>query len=1351
MARTYSAGSASVDISPEFSGFVTKLRAELERVDASIEIPVSADTTRARADLEEFRRTAGGDVTMNVGVDMAGAVAQTEAFREEVGRDIDVKINADTSALRSVLSELGTAGVLNVGAVGVGNLPAVASALAGVASSVQEVSQTALLLPGIFAGAGAGISTLVVGLQGFKDALGDNPKKAAAAFDQMAASARDVVTTTRSFDDELKNVEKTVQGTLFDGVAGPLRQAISNDIPALEGGMNRVAGSFNTGIKTALAELGNDKSQSALSTLFGNTATAAGNLNGAIVPAIDSLRTLGTTGSTFLPELAQGFTNLATRFDGFIDRSQQSGDLSRWMREGIDAAKELGSIVANLGSSLSSVLRAAHTDGDGFLTTVDHLTERMATWLKSTEGQTELRSFFADGRQQLDGWRPVLEELPGLLRSVYDGVSQWSGITMPFLRAAAQLLGDHPQLVRDVVAAYLAFKTVAPVMDGVRLALQGAESAAGNFRRGARSAADDGAGRLGSAMGGVSTLIGSALGGPWGLAIGAATLGLGALVTAHEKAQTAADNQRASLEALQRTLDKQTGKPTQQTVESITGTLNDQGLLERAKTLGVDTQQYARAASGVDPAGKDAINARITGIILEQMKKDPNNAGWLLATQQAGLSDRVIAQALQGIPSAVQQYSAATKDKAGVPDLAELKREIPTIAESAATLGGALNATTGKIAEARENQLRYNEALGKMHLLTTQGKQDFEALGISMDKVTVQDGKTVIIDTPTDEQRAKLETLGHIVETLPDKSIRLELDDEKARAGIAEIVKPATKQVTIEETYRRVQQGIDNPDVRNNSGPYSPESGYVHYATGGEISGGIPGVDSVPILGMPGEHMLDTEDVERMGGQAGVYRFRAALKAGLVRGMASGGAVGWTNEDEQQLQRAIQAQQKAEKDQADSLRFKKDLTDDDRRQMQQQVDEARQKVTQLQQQKAGGGKTPTKELPQIEAPGFKSEKQINIENAEMAVDEANTKRNQIYANPNSTDNDKRRADNDYLASQRQLRSAQKSKDKGDLPEQYTLPGIEMQFNDLLLSSVLGGLGVPGLSHYINDYNTVTAFLGKKAQEDADEADSLNTGYTPKNLPVEDQAAKEGGLYTGPGGYQAYASGHGTYTGSYVAGEGVEQWRPTFASVLSALGMPSSWLGLGLAQMQTESGGNPKAINLSDSNAAKGTPSKGLMQVIDPTFAAYRSGLYPNDIWDPNANIAAALRYTVDRYGGPEGVWGQGHGYADGGWITGIGGPRSDSNRIRASVGEFMVNAEAAAANGPLLEAINAGLVAAPLPLPQGIGSARPEPQTVHRDHSVQFNAPVHVMDMDHLVREQDRWAGIQSQGALVTY
>ncbi|MGW4331165.1 transglycosylase SLT domain-containing protein [Nocardia sp. NPDC004573] len=68
-----------------------------------------------------------------------------------------------------------------------------------------------------------------------------------------------------------------------------------------------------------------------------------------------------------------------------------------------------------------------------------------------------------------------------------------------------------------------------------------------------------------------------------------------------------------------------------------------------------------------------------------------------------------------------------------------------------------------------------------------------------------------------------------------------------------------------------------------------------------------------------------------------------------------------------------------------------------------------------------------------------------------------------------------------------------------------------------------------------------------------------------------------------------------------------------------------------AIIQHESGGNPNAINLWDSNAAAGIPSKGLMQTIDPTFNAYSVPGH-RDIWNPVDNIVAGVRYAIERYG-----------------------------------------------------------------------------------------------------------------------
>lgn len=119
--------------------------------------------------------------------------------------------------------------------------------------------------------------------------------------------------------------------------------------------------------------------------------------------------------------------------------------------------------------------------------------------------------------------------------------------------------------------------------------------------------------------------------------------------------------------------------------------------------------------------------------------------------------------------------------------------------------------------------------------------------------------------------------------------------------------------------------------------------------------------------------------------------------------------------------------------------------------------------------------------------------------------------------------------------------------------------------------------------------------------------------------------------------------------NYVASKGVEQWRSLAIKALQLTGQYSAAnLNSLLYQMQTESSGNPNAINLWDSNAKRGTPSKGLMQVIDPTFRAYAMAPYNQNIWDPLSNMIASIRYAVSRYGSLGRAY-QGHGYASGGF------------------------------------------------------------------------------------------------------
>ena len=112
----------------------------------------------------------------------------------------------------------------------------------------------------------------------------------------------------------------------------------------------------------------------------------------------------------------------------------------------------------------------------------------------------------------------------------------------------------------------------------------------------------------------------------------------------------------------------------------------------------------------------------------------------------------------------------------------------------------------------------------------------------------------------------------------------------------------------------------------------------------------------------------------------------------------------------------------------------------------------------------------------------------------------------------------------------------------------------------------------------------------------------------------------------------------TNPGTTLAGypNNLDGWIRESLAIMAELKIPGSYNGIHRNIMR-ESSGNPKAINLWDSNAAKGIPSKGLLQVIDPTFNTYHVAGTSYDIYDPVANITASCNYAAHRYGSIDNV------------------------------------------------------------------------------------------------------------------
>lgn len=163
---------------------------------------------------------------------------------------------------------------------------------------------------------------------------------------------------------------------------------------------------------------------------------------------------------------------------------------------------------------------------------------------------------------------------------------------------------------------------------------------------------------------------------------------------------------------------------------------------------------------------------------------------------------------------------------------------------------------------------------------------------------------------------------------------------------------------------------------------------------------------------------------------------------------------------------------------------------------------------------------------------------------------------------------------------------------------------------------------------------ITLTIGAKAAAPSDAKAgkaSKAAAPAPERTATAERADRSERTTAAPAAAPA-AAAPATYTND------LDGWIKGSLAVMAQHGIPGSYEGIH-RNIIRESSGNPNAINNWDSNAVKGTPSKGLLQVIDPTFQAYHVPGTSTDSYDPVANITAACNYAADRYGSIDNVFG----------------------------------------------------------------------------------------------------------------
>lgn len=911
----YAVGSAYVSVRPDLRGFQTKINAEVKRI----------TDLRMRVEPE---------------LDSAAMRAQAKAAAKGAGSTVTFKAQLDQRSLKD--SIVGLAALQR--AVGTLAIPAAAVAvtpyLVSVASSARAAAGAANLLPAALTAGAVAAGTLVVGLSGVGDSLKATAKdseaaavqvikdtegmstsaaQAAYAYRQLADSGQEVVDAIRGQGLAWDRLKLDVQQKLLSGVGTQITELADNYLPVLNSTLSDTADSFNGAFAMSSNFLNMPSTIDDIDYALGNVTTGLDNASGAAKPLLQVFVDLTSVGSEEMPELGQSITNVSERFRDFIAEARASGDLKIWIQDGIDTIQQLGRIGGNVFGILDSAIDAVDASGQSFLTTLENGTGKLDALLDTPEGGYQLQMFFTTTRDLVSGladkaallW-PVVREGAGafsalliagaplaetVITLVADGLVPMLNLIeelAPALGPAIVVFGTASLAVKGyslamgvatVATARFAPAVIATKLVGMSTALGGAATAAGLLSPRFDSIAIA-SGKADLAMQkktatmtrvvtklgivGVAVGVGAAAWSYFGTSTDEATAAL-------ERGGAAADQMRLSLAAQNNGQNDWLGTTLNSFIPGVKEA--ELALAQQRSTMdGVGrATSYAREAQGDYEQAVRQYGENSPQAVAMLATYETRQAAVAYETERAAKAEQSVTDNIlerQGVMMASAEGELRYQD--------QLDRTTEGIARN----GDTTDVNTEKGRENRQNLLDLAQGATD-HLIAMQNE------GVGYDVIS---GKAGVYEADIRRQAAEMGLTEQQTQDLIDKyyAVPPKVDTDVNAVGATE----TKRQV---EEVDRVTRELDGKQANvfvnvwsrlkdNVSSTLFDKDGSINWmAAGGPLVGGVPGRDSIPIMGMPGEYMLSEPAVENMGGLAAVDQMHRAALRGTP--MAAGGPV----------------------------------------------------------------------------------------------------------------------------------------------------------------------------------------------------------------------------------------------------------------------------------------------------------------------------------------------------------------------------------------------------------------------------------------------------------------------------
>ncbi|WP_378144818.1 hypothetical protein ACFJGV_15175 [Cnuibacter sp. UC19_7] len=423
-----------------------------------IKLAVEADTEKANHDLEEVSGTR--NATVNADADTGKAEVKLDVTARN--RRVNIDVALDSLSLAKVRGQLlGLTGIRPVvesldklNSV-FQNLDRAVPKIAAVALAVGSLGSLALTSVGGLVGVIGAISSLVAlaaPLPGLLAAAGVAAVVMGVAF---AAAG----TKLESLKPVWESLKSTIQDNFWEQAQQPILDLVNDIFPQLQDGLGQVANSLGGWAASVASSFQTAFGGGVLVGMMSKLAEAINNSTVGTDAFAQSIATLGTFASQYLPGIGTWFSEISVRFNNWLQMVANSGQLAAWVDTAMTVLTQLGSVITSVVSIFNGFISAAEAAGGGGLATLATGLGRIADVVNGPAFQKGLTQIFAGAAAGADGLAAALGPIGDMFTNL-----------APVIAGSLELIGSTVGELLGTIATALADPTVS---DGLKLMVQG--------------------------------------------------------------------------------------------------------------------------------------------------------------------------------------------------------------------------------------------------------------------------------------------------------------------------------------------------------------------------------------------------------------------------------------------------------------------------------------------------------------------------------------------------------------------------------------------------------------------------------------------------------------------------------------------------------------------------------------------------------------------------------------------------------------------------------------------------------------------------------------------------------------